>query len=343
MFINNAWYVAALGTEVGRHLFSVRMLNQDLLLYRQEDGTPVALHDSCPHRRLPLSMGRLIADTVECGYHGLTFDAQGQCVRAPACGAQIPGRAEVRAYPCIERYGLIWVWMGEAKLADPDTLIHIKEWDDPDWGVNRGDAMEVACNYLYITDNLLDPTHVSWVHQTSFGTDELIGVPLELAEDELGVTAYRWLYDIEVAPFYQQFVRFQGRCDRKQQYEMRYPAHAVIRALFTPAGTATDEPPFHPQVFLMDSYNFLTPIDEKNTRYFWFQLRNFSPQDEQVSQTFNKDVRAAFLEDKAVLEAVQKGMDAHGARLSLPSDAAALRFRKRTQERIRDEQTSQLA
>lgn len=342
MFIYNAWYVAAIANEVGRHLLPVRMLSQDLVLYRQQDGQPVALHDSCPHRRLPLSMGRLIGDVVECGYHGLAFNGQGQCVQAPAC-AEIPARATVRQYPCVERYGLIWVWMGDPTLADDNDIIEIAEWNDPEWGVNSGDAMDVACNYLFITDNLLDPTHVSWVHQTSFGSDDLIGVPLEVTEDDLGVTAYRWLYNIEVAPFYQQFVRFQGNCDRKQQYEMRYPAHAVIRAIFTPAGTATDEPPFHPDVFLMDSYNFLTPIDEKNTRYFWFQLRNFSPQDQEVSQLFNKDVRAAFLEDKAVLEAVQKGMDAYGARLSLPSDAAALRFRKRTQERIRAEQAKRQA
>lgn len=339
MFIYNAWYVAALADEVGRHLLPVRMLGEDLLLYRQQDGGLVALHDSCPHRRLPLSMGRLVGDTVECGYHGLTFDRAGQCVHAPACTTP-PERATVRSYPCVERYGLIWVWMGTPEQADPDEIIVIDQWTDPQWGVNRGDAMEVACNYLFITDNLLDPTHVSWVHQTSFGSDDLIGVPLEIAENEQGVTAYRWLHDIEVAPFYQQFVRFDGRCDRKQHYEMRYPAHAVIRAIFTPAGTARDEPPFHPQVFLMDSYNFLTPIDEKNTRYFWFQLRNFSPDDEQVSQVFNEDVRAAFLEDKAVLEAVQKGMDAHGARLSLPSDAPALRFRKRTRERILSEQAA---
>src|SRR5690625_1066514 len=92
MFIYNAWYVAAIADEVGRQLLPVRMLSQDLVLYRQEDGQPVALHDSCPHRRLPLSMGRLIGDTVECGYHGLTFNGQGQCVRAPAC-AEIPARA----------------------------------------------------------------------------------------------------------------------------------------------------------------------------------------------------------------------------------------------------------
>lgn len=339
MFLKNAWYVGALSAEVGRELLAVKMLNENLVLYRKQDGTPVALEDSCPHRRLPLSMGRLIEDDVECGYHGLRFDCSGACSKAPGM-ARAPTSAMVRSYPCQERYGMVWVWMGEPGLAATQPLIDIPEWDNPAWGVNQGDAMEIACNYLYITDNLLDPSHVSWVHQTSFGSDDLIGQPLKVNLGDEGVMVYRWLHDIEVAPFYKKFVKFSGRCDRKQQYEVRFPSLAVIRAVFTPAGTGGEEAEQHPDVFLMDSYNLLTPIDEKNTRYFWFQLRNFSPNDEAVSQIFNEDVRFAFSEDKAVLEAVQIGMDARPAALDLPADAGALRFRRRLQQKIEAEATA---
>lgn len=337
MFLENAWYVAALSSDVSRKPFAVKMLNQSLVLFRKLDDTVVVLEDSCPHRRLPLSMGRVQGDSIECGYHGLRFDCSGACIAAPTA-TEIPKMAVVRQYPATEKYGMIWVWMGNPDLANTDDIIHIPEWDDPNWGVNRGDAMEMACNYLYITDNLLDPSHVTWVHQSSFGSNDLIGVPLQVDEADNGVTVSRWLRDIEVSPFYKKFVQFEGNCDRKQQYEMRYPAHAVIRAVFTPAGTGNDTGELHPQVFLMDSYNFLTPIDEKNTRYFWFQLRNFSPNDAEVSAVFNEDVRAAFTEDKLVLEAVQKGMDIKGARLSLPSDKGSLLFRRRMSEKIRIEQ-----
>lgn len=336
MFLENAWYVAALASDISRKPFAVKMLNQSLVLFRKLDHAVVVLEDSCPHRRLPLSMGRVQGDSIECGYHGLRFDCSGACVGAPTA-TEIPAAAVVRHFPAVEKYGVIWVWMGDATKANADDIIDIKEWDDPEWGVNRGDAMEIACNYQYITDNLLDPSHVTWVHQSSFGSNDLIGVPLQVDEAENGVTVSRWLRDIEVSPFYKKFVKFEGKCDRKQQYEMRYPAHAVIRAIFTPAGTATENEPFHPDVFLMDSYNFLTPIDDKNTRYFWFQLRNFSPNDDEVSKIFNEDVRAAFNEDKVVLESVQKGMDAKGARLSLPSDQGALLFRRRMSEKIRAE------
>src|SRR3546814_3890715 len=85
-----------------------------------------------------------------------------------------------------------------------------------------------------------------------------------------------------------------------------------------PAGTASDAEPFHPDVFLMDSYNFLTPVDERTTRYFWFQMRNFSPDDESVSRQFSEDVRHAFEEDCAVLSAVQIGMEKSPSKLDLP-------------------------
>lgn len=97
MFLENAWYVAALSTDVSRRPFAVKMLNQSLVLFRKQDGTVVALEDSCPHRRLPLSMGRVQGDTIECGYHGLRFDCSGACVGAPTA-TDIPPTAVVRQY-----------------------------------------------------------------------------------------------------------------------------------------------------------------------------------------------------------------------------------------------------
>lgn len=339
MFLRNAWYVGALASDVGRHLLPVRLLNENVVLYRCESGQVVALEDSCPHRRLPLSKGRLIGDLVECGYHGLTFDCHGTCTKAPGT-TQIPKSAVVRSYACVERYGMVWIWMGEANQADESTLMTIAQWDNPAWGINSGDAMELNCNYLYVTDNLLDPSHVSWVHQTSFGSPDIIGLPHEVEVQESGVTVSRWSKNVEVAPFYKQFVTFSGRCDRKQQYEVRFPSLAIIRAVFLPAGAATDDPAqFHSDVFLMDSYNFLTPVDQDHTRYFWFQLRNFSPNDEAVSKVFNEDVRHAFMEDKEVLEAVHNGLRERGAALDLPIDSGPMRFRRKISQMIEAEKT----
>lgn len=337
MFLKNAWYVAALEKDITNNLHAVKILNENIVLYRKSDSTVVALEDSCPHRRLPLSMGRLIDDKVECGYHGLVFDCSGSCVHSPGM-AKPPKAAVVHSYPAISKYGFIWLWMGDVDQADPSQIPVVENWDNPDWGMNSGDAMDLNCNYLYVTDNLLDPSHVSWVHQTSFGNDDIIGKPLTIDIADKGVTVSRWMHDIEVAPFYKQFVKFDGNCDRKQQYQVLFPSHAIIRAIFTPADSATDKEPFHPDVFLMDSYNFITPVDENTTKYFWFQMRNFSPDDKAVSEQFSKDVRMAFAEDKAVLNAVHAGIAKKPAAFNLPLDGGPLQFRRRLQKLIDAEQ-----
>lgn len=338
MFLKNAWYAAAWDSEVKQALHATILLGESIVLYRKTDGAVVALEDACPHRKLPLSMGRLQGDLVECGYHGLTFDCSGSCVKA-ACVSRVPQAARVRSYPVEERYGLVWLWMGDPALADPAKLLDIPEWDDPSWGLNRGDSMTIDCNYLYMTDNLLDPSHVAWVHQSTFGTSACESEPLQTRVEEDGVVVSRWLYDIEVAPFYAQYLKFEGRCDRLQYYEVRYPAHAIIKGVHTPAGSGGDDAPVHEQAFLMDSYNFMTPVDENRTRYYWFQLRNFDADDEEVSRRFAADVRRAFEEDRVVLAAVHAGMKGRlTPNIDLAIDSGPLRFRRGMERLIREEQ-----
>jgi len=149
--------------------------------------------------------------------------------------------------------------------------------------------------------------------------------------------------DVEVAPFYAKFVKFSGNCDRKQHYEVHYPAQAIIKAIFTPAGTGSDDGELHEQVFLMNSYNFMTPIDESNTRYYWFQVRNFDQDNPDISRQFDEDVRHAFAEDRIVLSAVHQGMThKRSPNIDLASDAGPLRFRRNLARLIALEQPEQL-
>ncbi|WP_298676474.1 Rieske 2Fe-2S domain-containing protein [uncultured Lentibacter sp.] len=89
---------------------------------------------------MPLSKGRRKGDTVECGYHGLTFDCAGKCVWAPGTG-RIPSNANVHAYPVHEKYGLVWIWMGNPAIADASVIFEIENYDSPDWGIDRGAAI----------------------------------------------------------------------------------------------------------------------------------------------------------------------------------------------------------
>ena len=113
MYLRNAWYVAGWGSEVERAPFERTILNEPIVMYRTQAGTVVALEDRCCHRSLPLSMGKVIGDELQCGYHGLTFDAGGTCVHVPG-QSQIPPGAQIKSYPVTEKWGWIWLWMGGA-------------------------------------------------------------------------------------------------------------------------------------------------------------------------------------------------------------------------------------
>jgi vanillate O-demethylase monooxygenase subunit len=343
MFLRNAWYAAAWEREVGDGPLGITLLGDALAVYRLPEGRYAALDDACPHRKVPLSMGRVHGAHLECAYHGLTFDCRGLCVKAPTNGS-VPPTADVRAYPIEARYGLLWIWMGDPTKADPATIFAVEHWDDPAWGSTTGDDMTVDCNYLFITDNLLDPSHVAWVHPGSFAGEGSDDTPLETTIREDGgpfdgVTVWRWMCDTVPAPFYEPYLPFTGNADRKQQYEVRYPSNALIRAVFCPAGSGGEGRPLHPHTFVMDSYNFLTPIDDRHTRYFWFQQRNVAPDDADVSRRFAASVRGAFEEDKRILAEVQRGMDSmRTPNINLRSDAGGVRFRRRLGQMISTEQ-----
>lgn len=337
MFLKNAWYVAAWADEITRDLQQIKVLSQKVCVFRLEAGEVVALEDACPHRKLPLSKGRLKGDQVECGYHGLTFDCAGQCVWAPGAG-RIPSNAKVHAYPTHEKYGLVWIWMGNPALADPTEIFDIPNYGDPAWGINRGAAMALQCNYLLMCDNLLDPTHVAWVHAGSFGQSATRDAPLRVKKTDDGVIVHRWMMDVEPAPFYKKVIGFTGNCDRLQHYEVQYPSHALIRAVFTPAGTGGPDGPLHADTFIMDSYNFMTPVTEGETRYHWFQLRNIRPDDAALSEMMSEDVQHAFEEDRAVLNAVQIGMaEKTSPHIDLSIDGGPLRFRRALEAMIAEE------
>jgi phenylpropionate dioxygenase-like ring-hydroxylating dioxygenase large terminal subunit len=143
VFLRNSWYVAAWDREVSRTPLARMLLGEPVLLYRRQDGTPVALEDRCCHRHLPLSKGRLEGDDVRCGYHGLRFDASGRCVEIPG-QASIPPQARVRAFPLIERYHWIWIWMGEPTAADPARVPNWWWADHPQWAFSA-DRIRSTC------------------------------------------------------------------------------------------------------------------------------------------------------------------------------------------------------
>jgi len=337
MFLKNTWYVAAWSRDVGDSLLPRTVLNEKIVLYRTTNKTIVALEDACPHRKLPLSKGRKLGDIIECGYHGLQFDCFGVCVLAPTQNF-IP-RLKIKAYPIAEKWGLVWIWMGDFDSADESKILDITNYHNPAWGVTSGGTLEINCNYLWLTDNLLDPSHVAWVHRTSFfgpGTDD---TPLQIQTFDDGVLASRWIFNQPLPPYYAPVVKFSGHCDRLQHYEVRVPSICINRSIFTRAGTGGENCKLDDKAYLITSYNFMTPIDSQRTTYYWFQHYNTDVDDEAVANRINEGAVAAFNEDREILEAVQVGMDGKNTRnINLGIDAASLKYRKLLSTFIANEQ-----
>jgi phenylpropionate dioxygenase-like ring-hydroxylating dioxygenase large terminal subunit len=131
IFLRNSWYVAAWNHELidGRKLART-ILERPVVIYRGASGKVVALDDRCCHRAAPLSMGRIEGDDIRCMYHGMKFEPGGKCIQIPGQDI-IPPKLGVRSYPIVERYNLIWIWMGDVEKADPDLIVDYPPLADP--------------------------------------------------------------------------------------------------------------------------------------------------------------------------------------------------------------------
>ena len=226
-FALNAWYPIAWSRDIGRSLATRRVLERDLVVYRNEDGSVSALDDACPHRLAPLSLGRLVGDAVECGYHGLTFDGCGRCVRAPGV-ARPPASMKVRSYPTALSMGLVWAWMGEPELAAQHPVFHLPQYDDPAFSLVEGDALTMQAHYLNLADNLCDPTHVVYVHRTTLASSGREETAVQHERRGQEVVTWRWVLDGPLIPVFQGLKDFGGNVDRWHYYHFHAPSVAVI-------------------------------------------------------------------------------------------------------------------
>ncbi len=340
-FPMNAWYAAAWDFEVKNSLLSRKICNKSILLYRKKDGTPVALEDACWHRLLPLSKGKLHNDTVICGYHGLEYDGDGRCTHMPSQETINPS-ACVRAYPVIQKYRYLWVWMGNPALADP-SLIPDMHWnDDPDWA-GDGKMIEVKCNYRLVIDNLMDLTHETFVHSESIGDEHVPEAPFEAYHDEKTATVERWMKGIYPPPFWKsqlnKKIKYDGKVDRWQIINFQAPCTVNIDVGVAIADTGAPEGDRSQGV---NGYvlNTITPSTNQTCLYFWAFSRNYNTKDQSNTTELREGVSRIFFQDEQILEAQQIAINENPTRefYNLNIDAGAMWARRVTDKMIMKEQ-----
>ena len=233
-FPRNQWYAVAAADEVGRDLLARTVAGEHVVLYRTEAGDAVALLDRCSHRNYPLSAGALIGDEVQCGYHGLRFDAGGTCTWAPG-QERIPSRANVPTRPLIERGPWLWIWMGDPADADESMLPEMPWTVDAGWTTVHG--MEpLGARYGLLVDNLLDLSHETFLHAGYIGTPEVAETPISTAVDEERsvVRVSRRMEGVECPPFYSESTGLQTPIDRWQDIEYYAPGCYLLHVRVAP-------------------------------------------------------------------------------------------------------------
>jgi phenylpropionate dioxygenase-like ring-hydroxylating dioxygenase large terminal subunit len=328
MFLRNSWYVAAWDREISQTPLGRTFLGEPVVLYRTASGGPVGLQDRCCHRQLPLSMGRVVGDVLQCGYHGLKFDSSGKCVEIPG-QENIPPQARVRAYPLIEKYNWVWIWMGDPAKADPALIPNWWWADHAEWAFTRPDMIPVKCNYQLIADNVLDVTHLAYVHASSIGAPSITEFPGTVEREERLVRFTRWIKDRPPPPMYQEAGAFAGNVDRWQIVEHVPPCFSVNFAGCLDSKKRID----------LMALSAPTPETERTTHYFFGFTRNFGLSDPEKEKIFAEGMVKVFNEDIPILEAQQLALDANpdAPRIDIKVDAAPLAARRMLQGMIERE------
>lgn len=339
MFVRNCWYAAGWSRDFAQdRVAGVTMLNEPIVVYRKSDGGAVALQDRCCHRFAPLSMGRLEGDDLRCMYHGLKFAPSGKCIEIPG-QSKIPPQAYVRRYPIVDKYSVAWIWMGDPAIADESLIPDFVGVDDPHWAMKPG-RMDYNANYFLINDNLLDLSHIAFLHRKSLGatfTPEGVSRPT-VTRMARGVRIQNW---INSGPSRMVPSIREGRVDIFQTYDFMIPGVFLLRADFYPEGTASMFPGREPTGVELIHRQFtcqaVTPLTDDRTCYF-FAYGPWAKEAELIDAFYQLGLKA-FNEDRTMIEAQQKNLNIspEARMLTIAIDSGPAQFRRMMEELMRAE------
>lgn len=308
------WHPVAAGAKiVVGALEPVRLLDRELVLWRSSDGQVRAWQDRCPHRGTRLSMGRIESDQVICAYHGWRFAGSGRCIQFPALPELMPpANACARSYRVEERYGLIWVCVGNPNRAIPP----FPEYDDANLRKLVCGPYEVVTSGPRIVENFLDMAHFPFVHAGILGEEPRNEVcdydvgPFDDGAGGSGILATKCF-------FWQPRTNSLSHSGTHVEYTYRVvrPLTAILTKILGQQGG------FHEAISL-----HVQPVaDELSVVWILLALTNFQ-QGEDELRSFQDTI---FLQDKPIVEnQVPKRLPlGQGAEMSIRSDRMSLAYR----------------
>ncbi|MCJ2185837.1 aromatic ring-hydroxylating dioxygenase subunit alpha [Novosphingobium beihaiensis] len=296
--LRNYWYVAAFSDEITREPMRRTILEEDIVFYRKEDGTPVAAQNRCPHRSFPLHTGTVKGDRLVCGYHGMEFNADGSCAHVPALNAA-PRAIRLDTYPLEEDGPLLWIWMGDPAKPDYSRLVR-QEWcTSPEWAYVKG-QMYMKANYLGLHENLMDLTHFPFLHgKWNIARPEHAAAPAKIEEEGDVIRQSETHDDVDMPPAIVEAAGMKGPFNREAHHLVQMPGmHQGMQV------TVDSSDP--PKRDVQHIIHIMTPETRTSTHYLWAMARNNAIDDAELSAQIQVVGDGAFTEDKVALEDIEE-------------------------------------
>jgi vanillate O-demethylase monooxygenase subunit len=275
-------------------------------------------------------MGECMDDgTVRCKYHGLQFDGHGHCTKNPHGDGKIPAAATVRSFPVIEKNGIVWFWPGEPAIATTTDTPEFSAVDDSVCHVARR-YLHVKSNYVLESDNILDLSHIQFLHPGTLGSDAVQKAKTEVVQSGNTVWSKRVVSGEDLKPFLRQTFQVPEGLLADRWLDVRWdpPSSLLLSITIAPSGSLRE------QGVTIRIPHLFTPETETSTHY-WFAScfeRKEGNGSEQAERHVEGLLKPFATEDAPMLEAQQRVMgDADFWSLKpvlLPGDAAAVRARR---------------
>ena len=316
MYIN-FWYPICTTDELtAEKPVRAQLLGLRFVVFRDSNGDAHVLSDTCIHRGGSLSKGKVHGDAVACPYHGWQFSGDGRCSHIPSLedGAKPPPRAKVDSYPVVERYGIVFAFLGDLPEEERPPLYEIEEWDDPEWRPSEVMLLELDAYYERSVENGIDPVHNEFVHPAQ-GSPQPIPGTEEISETEWGSGV--------AAKFTEKGVKATEGDGMASDFDVlnsgtwHHGPNVIITYITFGKGRS------------LHQYLFEAPIDDGHTKIFFVNLRSFK-----LEAQFDDMVREANLrvtdEDITVLEELYpvKTPDSTTSEVLMPSDKTIVRYRE---------------
>ncbi|MSR13716.1 MAG: aromatic ring-hydroxylating dioxygenase subunit alpha [Gammaproteobacteria bacterium] len=305
MFVKNCWYCAGWDYELSQGrcaLLARRLAGEAVVLYRKLDGTVVAFEDRCCHRQAPLSRGTKEGDSLRCGYHGMKYGPDGVCTEIPG-QTIIPPKARVRTYPVVEQDNWIWVWLGDPALADPKHICSAVGPGAQGWNIKTS-KVSINTNYRREIENLMDLSHVAWIHRDTLGGSMAwVEAKLNHTPIERGINTEFWMPEAAAPGFAKHLFPPEAVFDAHANINFTLPCNFIMRYQVWSPGTMKVGK--ENGLLLLDSWSSqaVTPRDEHWCDYYYSWGLSEATDSPGMVDLLVEAANAAFLEDKAMLEA----------------------------------------